>query len=100
MKEDVVENFLNISSTMKSLEDAYRNIRTELKDLGYKESEISSISTPSSMLMIQYGRFQNYYEQLTREVADLFSLNQKSLNLYLENKLKKIEKEIPLKNGD
>jgi len=100
MKDATIEKFLENSSTMKSVEDAYTNIRTELKNLGYKESDISSISAPSTMLMIHYGRFQNYYEQLVREVADLFSLDSKSLNYYIEKRLKPIEKEIPLNNGD
>ena len=100
MKDSTIEKFLENSSTMKSVEDAYTNIRTELQNLGYKESEISSISAPSTMLMIHYGRFLNYYEQLVREVADLFSLSSKDLNYYMNKRLKHIEKAIPLKDGD
>jgi hypothetical protein len=50
--------------------------------------------------MIHYGRFQNYYEQLVREVADLFSLSSKDLNFYMDKRLKHIEKAIPLKDGN
>jgi hypothetical protein len=100
MDEKIVSNYLANSKSMEDVMNAYRNIRFELKKLGYTEESAKRVTNITPILGLNQSAFHYYFEQLKEEMSDLFNLDEKMILFYVQQVLNKIDSVIPLNDGD
>lgn len=100
MNEELIQNYLGSSQAMTDVLNAYRNIRLELKKLGYTEKTAEKVTQITPLLGLNKTAFDYYYKQLKEELSDLFNLDENTINYYVTQKLEKINSIIPLNDGN
>ena len=80
--------------------NAYRNIRFELKKLGYTEESAQRITNITPILGLNKSAFDYYLNLLKEELSELFNLDEKMILFYVRQVLNKIDSIIPLNDGN
>ena len=94
--DNIINDYLDTSSKMLGLLEAYTKIRLILKDMGYKEHEINKITRVGPELMNAHRDFKLMYDDLVHTLNSLFSLEPGSVMSYLQPRLEKINELIKL----
>ena len=80
--------------------NAYRNIRFELKKLGYTEESAKRVTNITPILGLNQTELQYYLRELKEEMSELFNLDEKMVLFYVQQVLNKIDSVIPLNDGN
>mgnify|MGYP000126421939 CR=1 FL=1 len=100
MDEKFVSNYLANSKNMEDVMNAYRNIRFELKKLGYTEESAKRVTNITPILGLNQTELQYYLRELKEEMSELFNLDEKMVLFYVQQVLNKIDSVIPLNDGN
>ena len=85
---------------MEDVMNAYRNIRFELKKLGYTEESAKRVTNITPILGLNQTELQYYLRELKEEMSELFNLDEKMILFYVRQVLNKIDSIIPLNDGN
>jgi hypothetical protein len=83
MDEKFVSNYLANSKNMEDVMNAYRNIRFELKKLGYTEESAKRVTNITPILGLNQTELQYYLRELKEEMSELFNLDEKMVLFYV-----------------
>ena len=69
---------------MEDVMNAYRNIRFELKKLGYTEESAKRVTNITPILGLNQTELQYYLRELKEEMSELFNLDEKMVLFYVQ----------------
>lgn len=85
----------------KELLDTYRKLRHAFKREGWSEKDLERVSSFPSDIYLDWRQFNNLRDKLYFELKNFFVvIDEDEFNNYIRDRLKLIDIETPLKNGD
>jgi len=95
--------FLNSFGGVKEIEDSFVEFRQMLKDEGFNEEGLHSVSTAPAHVFQKFDSIKDKIRSVKKELESYGILNNesdfKAFDTYISRKLSKIEKKTPL-NGN
>ena len=81
--------------------ETYRELRHSFKREGWSEKDLESISSFPTDIFLGWRKFNNLRDKLYFELKSFFGvIDEDEFNNYIRNRLKLIDIETPLKNGN
>ena len=85
----------------KEILDAYRDLRLSFQKEGWSEKDLEKPPYYPKNVMVFFHKFQSLHNKLFTELKSFFpDIDHTDFNTYIGDKMKKINLEIPLENGN
>jgi len=95
------EKYINKLNADRELQDVYRDLRRAFKREGWTEKDLESPPYYPTDIMSNFQKFSQLRDKLYHELKTYFDIiDHNEFSNYIGNRLKLIDIEIPLKNGN
>jgi hypothetical protein len=94
------DKYIGLTNSDKELLETYRNLRIAFQREGWSEKDLESPPYYPTDIMRNFQKFSNLRDELFLELKSFFDIDHNEFVDYLQDKLKKIDLETPLENGN
>lgn len=95
------EKYINKLNADRELQDVYRDLRRAFKREGWTKKDLESPPYYPTDIMSNFQKFSQLWDKLYHELKTYFDIiDHNEFSNYIGNRLKLIDIEIPLKNGN
>jgi len=91
-----LDKILSMTNDNLSVIESYINFRKILKDAGFKESELSNVSSASSDVWLAHSELMGEIQKFKKQLTTFWGINNQEIDEYLKEVFTMVNEQIPL----